>query len=106
MDLVWEIIKAGDREGLELVYDGTTVMGVLSSALRGALIPSEGLEYYVADYAGIEARPIRQISRRVARLSPASPRTPPARRRCWPASAPWRSAHRRSAGPSGNRSRV
>lgn len=54
MDFAWEIIRAGDAECLRLLYGD--VMAALAHALRGALIPSEGQTFYVADYAGIEAR--------------------------------------------------
>lgn len=54
MDLAWEIIHTYDAECLQVVYGDT--MGALASALRGALIPSQDRIFYVADYAGIEAR--------------------------------------------------
>jgi DNA polymerase len=34
----------------------TDVLALLSSCLRGALIPDEGMQFYVADYSAIEAR--------------------------------------------------
>jgi DNA polymerase len=54
MDLAWGFIHDGDAEGLGIVWGD--VMAALAHALRGAFIPSDGQVFYVADYAGIEAR--------------------------------------------------
>lgn len=52
-----EIIRTGDREMLELMWEPElTVMEVLSSALRGAIMAGPGKELVVADYSSIEAR--------------------------------------------------
>ena len=48
------LIKNQDYEGLSLLYGD--VAGVLSSTIRGAIVPQEGYDFMVADYAAIEAR--------------------------------------------------
>lgn len=48
-------IRTKDIEWLRFLF-GPNVMEVLSCALRGAIIPSEGRDLMVADYAAIEAR--------------------------------------------------
>lgn len=40
---------------IEAIYGKGNTMKVLSQALRGALVPSKDKQFYVADYAGIEA---------------------------------------------------
>lgn len=47
-------IMTGDLEWLECLYGD--VLALLSSAIRGALIPAPGKVFYVADYSAIEAR--------------------------------------------------
>lgn len=52
-----EIIRTGDRELLEIMWEPKlSVMEVLSSALRGAIMAEPGKELIVADYSSIEAR--------------------------------------------------
>lgn len=51
---VVEDIKSGDLAWCRMVYGD--VLALLSSALRGVLIPSPGMVFYVADYSAIEAR--------------------------------------------------
>jgi DNA polymerase len=47
-------VMTGDLSWLKLLYGD--VLSLLSSVLRGALIPSPGKVFYVADYSAIEAR--------------------------------------------------
>ena len=47
-------IKSGDIEWCHAMY--TDVMKLLSHSLRGAIVPEEGTDFIVADYASIEAR--------------------------------------------------
>lgn len=54
MSATWELLK--DQERDDFAYMGTTVLAVLSSALRGVIVPAPGNQLYVADYASIEAR--------------------------------------------------
>jgi DNA polymerase len=53
MDAAWQAIISLDPEAIAAL--GPT-MNVLSSALRGALVPTPGTQFYVADFASIEAR--------------------------------------------------
>lgn len=53
IDLVRDIVKHGDLEGLELIYDN--VPDVLSQLIRTALIAKDGHTFLVADYHAIEA---------------------------------------------------
>lgn len=53
IDLVRDIVKQGDLEGLELIYDN--VPDVLSQLIRTALIAKLGHTFLVADYHAIEA---------------------------------------------------
>lgn len=54
IDTAWEVLKT---EETDLIEDyGGDVMELLSFALRGAIIASEGNTLYVADYSSIEAR--------------------------------------------------
>lgn len=54
MDEAAELIKSGDVEWVRVLYGD--VMKFLSHALRGALVPSPGKKFVIADYAAIEAR--------------------------------------------------
>ena len=49
-----ELIKEQDPNWIYVLYED--VIKVVSGALRGAIIPSDGKQFYVADYAAIEAR--------------------------------------------------
>lgn len=51
---VRDLVKAGDLESLELVYDNPS--DILSQLVRTALIPSPGCRFIVSDYSAIEAR--------------------------------------------------
>lgn len=53
IETVREIVKAGDLEGLELLYDN--VPDVLAQLIRTAIVPGEGKTFLVADYHAIEA---------------------------------------------------
>lgn len=66
-ELLWTVLKSGDPEFIReclatVVVDKndqplcSSIMDALSSALRGAIVPAEGHQLYVADFAGIEAR--------------------------------------------------
>ena len=50
------MLRAGDYEGLEMLYD--SVPDVLSQLIRTALIPAPGNRFMVADFSAIEARVI------------------------------------------------
>lgn len=53
IDLVRDIARRGDLEGLELVYD--SVPDVLSQLIRTAIVAKKGCTFLVADYHAIEA---------------------------------------------------
>lgn len=53
IDLVRDIVRRGDLEGLELVYDN--VPDVLSQLIRTAIVAKDGCTFLVADYHAIEA---------------------------------------------------
>jgi DNA polymerase bacteriophage-type len=63
-DYLWFVLKSRDRDVI-LSFAPTdkkgnpiyaSVMDALSQGLRGVIVPSEGKQLYVADFAGIEAR--------------------------------------------------
>lgn len=54
--LAREIVKAGDYDGIEMLFG--TVSGTLSQLVRTAIIPRPGCRLLVADYSAIEARVI------------------------------------------------
>lgn len=54
IDLAVEHILEADLEWIEMVWGEP--MAALAGALRGALIPSKGRDFMVADYSAIEAR--------------------------------------------------
>lgn len=65
LDMVraWEALKTRDIKRVESINWGSDerpsygdIMQVLSSALRGVIVPTQGSELFVADYAAIEAR--------------------------------------------------
>lgn len=60
MDLAVEVLLTEDVELIRMLYG--EVIEVLSSALRGVLIASEGRDFMVADYAAIEARVIAWLA--------------------------------------------
>lgn len=53
IDMVREIVRSGDLEGLELLYDN--IPDVLSQLIRTAIVAKEGHTFLVADYHAIEA---------------------------------------------------
>jgi DNA polymerase len=53
-DIARELVRAGDREGLELLYGD--VADTLKSLIRTSLIPADGHTFCVADFSSIEAR--------------------------------------------------
>lgn len=57
---VRELVKAGDLEALELIFD--SVPDVLSQLIRTAFIAKSGHTFLVADYAAIEARVIAYLA--------------------------------------------
>lgn len=61
MEEAWAVLKTRDREHIERTL-GAGLMPILSSALRGAIVPTPGFEFYVADYAGIEARVVQWLA--------------------------------------------
>lgn len=56
LDDVRTILRSGDFESLELIYDNPA--DVLSQLIRTAFIPKDGHHFIVADYSAIEARVI------------------------------------------------
>jgi DNA polymerase len=56
LDTARQIVRSGDLELLEMVYD--KVPFILSQLIRTAFIPSEGHRFIVADFSAIEARVI------------------------------------------------
>lgn len=57
---VREIVKSGDLESLEMLFD--SVPDVLSQLIRTALVAKEGHTFLVADYSAIEARVTAYLS--------------------------------------------
>ena len=53
IDRVREIVRRGDLDGLEMLYD--SVPDVLSQLIRTAIVAGEGRTFLVADYHAIEA---------------------------------------------------
>lgn len=60
LELARSIVKAGDFDVLEMVYE--SVPGVLSELIRTAFIPSKGHRFIVADFSAIEARVIAWLA--------------------------------------------
>ena len=54
LDLARNIVKAGDEELLDALYD--SVPSTLSELIRTAFIPKDGCRFIVADFSAIEAR--------------------------------------------------
>ena len=60
LDSARTLVRAGDAEGLELIYGD--VQDTLSQLIRTALVPEPGQKFVVADFAAIEARVIAWIA--------------------------------------------
>lgn len=56
LDVARGIVKSGDLELLEMVYDNPS--DILSQCIRPAIIPSKGKKFLVSDFSAIEARVI------------------------------------------------
>ena len=54
LGLARELVKQGNFEGVEMLYDSTP--GVLSELIRTAFVPEPGCRFVVADFSAIEAR--------------------------------------------------
>lgn len=63
-----EIIKLNDLTTLCALYGSDQVMEVLSGAIRGVMVPSEGHDLIVADFAAIEARCVLWLARQMSAL--------------------------------------
>lgn len=60
------LIKAGDYETLDLIYDD--IPDTLSQLIRTAFIPRSNYKFYVADFSAIEARVIAYLANEVWRI--------------------------------------
>ncbi|MHB1652364.1 MAG: DNA polymerase [Desulfitobacteriaceae bacterium] len=60
LDQARQIVKSGDYELLEILYDA--VPDVLSELIRTAFIPKPGYQFIVADFSAIEARVIAWLA--------------------------------------------
>lgn len=60
IDMVREIVRSKDLDGLELLYDN--VPDVLSQLIRTAFVAKPGHTFHVVDYAAIEARVIAYLA--------------------------------------------
>ncbi len=54
LELARELVKQGNFEGVEMLYDSTP--NVLSELIRTAFVPEPGCRFVVADFSAIEAR--------------------------------------------------
>lgn len=60
LDLAREVVKSGDLELLDMIYD--RVPDILSQLIRTAFVPSVGNRFIVSDFSAIEARVIAWIA--------------------------------------------
>jgi len=60
LDTAREIVKNGDLDLLEMMYDNPS--DILSQCIRPAIIPSPGCKFIVADFSAIEARVIAWLA--------------------------------------------
>lgn len=60
LNLARELLRAGDYETLELLFD--SVPDTLSQLIRTAFIPSEGCRLIISDFSAIEARVIAWLA--------------------------------------------
>jgi DNA polymerase len=56
-----EILKNGGYETMSLLY-GDDLLNTLSSSIRGMLIPTQGHEMFITDFAAIEARVVMWLA--------------------------------------------
>ena len=61
LKLARDIVKRGDEEQLELLFD--SVPNTLSELIRTAFIPRDGCRFIVADFSAIEARVLAWLAR-------------------------------------------
>lgn len=60
LDLARNLVKAGDRETVELLFGD--VPDVLSQLIRTALVPASGHRFIISDFSAIEARVIAWVA--------------------------------------------
>lgn len=60
LDIARQLVKMGDRETLELLYDD--LAGTLSQLIRTAFVPRPGCRFIVSDFSAIEARVIAWLA--------------------------------------------
>src|SRR5690606_25826624 len=60
LDTAREIIKHGDLDLLEMMYDDPS--DILSQCIRTAIIPAPGKKFIVSDFSAIEARVIALLA--------------------------------------------
>jgi DNA polymerase len=60
LDLARNLVKAGDRESIELLFGD--VPDVLSQLIRTALVPGVGRRFIISDFSAIEARVIAWVA--------------------------------------------
>lgn len=56
-----EILKNGGYDAMSLFY-GDDTLNVLSSSIRGMLVPTEGWDMFITDFAAIEARVVMWLA--------------------------------------------
>jgi DNA polymerase len=66
LHLARELLKAGDYETIEILFD--SVPDVLSQLIRTAFVPKEGSRFIVVDFSAIEARVIAWLAREKWRM--------------------------------------
>ncbi len=66
LDLARELVKKGDFESLEIVYDD--ISSLLSQLIRTAFVAKKGKTFAVADFSAIEARVIAWLAQEQWRL--------------------------------------
>lgn len=67
MDSARQIVKMGDLDFLEMMYDNPS--DILSQCIRPAIIPAPGYKFAVADFSAIEARVIAWFAGETWRLA-------------------------------------
>lgn len=60
LDTAREIVKSGDLDFLEMIYDNPS--DILSQCIRPAIIPAPGYKFIVSDFSAIEARVIAWLA--------------------------------------------